>query len=250
MKAVRIKLYQNLVNYRRELSYGYVQTYPLPTPSMVRGMAHALLGLDKYHSLKISIQGNYLSVITNLQRVYKFDRDRSSRPNNPYDVVVANAKKTAMHGIMFVDEIVDMELLLHVCFDNEDLNRHLLEAVRQKTVILGRNEDIALVDMEDTSLVEISEFSEEYRLHYNIFLSPELCRKEHLEGTYYRLPFYYEPVKSFADKRIFKYIDAVYIAKGNKIQYSAIKVDSKGDIVNFLELNEGSNCSNHLNNLK
>lgn len=236
MKAVRIKLYQNMVNYRRELSYGYVQTYPLPTPSMVKGMAHAILNLDSYHSLKISIQGSYASVVTNMQKVYKFDRDRASRPNNPYDLVVGNSKKTATHGVMFVDEIVDIELLLHVSFDEEYLSEQLLEAVRQKTVILGRNEDIARVDFEGTSLVDILPSDNGYRLPYNMYLNPEICRNEQLEGTYYRLPFYYEPVSSFNDKRIFKYTDAVYIAKGNKLEDSEVLVDSDGNLVSFLSI--------------
>lgn len=236
MRAVRIKLYQNMVNYRRELSFGYVQTYPLPTPSMVKGMAHALLDLNSYHNLKLSIQGNYESVVTNMQKVYKFDRDRASRPNNPYDVVVGNSNKTATHGIMFVDEIVDMELLLHISFDEENLNEQLLEAVRQKTVVLGRNEDIAHVDFEYTGLVNILPSDNEYRLPYSIYLKPEICKNEQLEGTYYRLPFYYEPVSSFNDKRIFKCADAVYVAKGNKIQYSDITVDNDGNLVSFLSI--------------
>lgn len=236
MRAVRIKLYQNMVNYRRELSFGYVQTYPLPTPSMVKGMAHALLNLDKYRNLKISIQGDCESVVTNMQKVYKFDRDRASRPNNPYDVVVGNSNKTATHGVMFVDEIVDMELILHISFDDENLNGQLLDAVRQKTVVLGRNEDIARVDFEDTCLVDILSSNGEYRLPYSIYLKPDICKNEQLEGTNYRLPFYYEPVSSFNDKRIFKYADAVYIAKGNKIQYSDITVDNDGNLVSFLSI--------------
>lgn len=236
MKAVRIRLYQNMVNYRKELSFGYVQTYPLPTPSMVKGMAHRLLNLDKYHNLKISIQGNYASVVTNMQRVYKFDRRRSDRPNNPYDVVVGNSKVTSTHGIMFVDEIVDMELLLHISFDNEDLNEQLLQAIKQNTVILGRNEDIAKVDFEDTAIVDILSYNNEYRLLYSIYLNPLICKNEQLEGTYYRLPFYYEPVSSFKDKRIFKYVDVVYIAKENKIRYSEIMIDSYGNLVNFISI--------------
>ncbi|BCB96811.1 CRISPR-associated protein Cas5 [Dissulfurispira thermophila] len=239
MRAVRIKLYQNMVNYRRELSFGYVQTYPLPTPSMIKGMAHGLLNLDKYHNLKISIQGNYSSVVTNMQKVYKFDRDRASRPNNPYDVIVGNANKTAMHGVMFVDEIVDMELMLHISFDEDNLNEQLLEAVRRKTVVLGRNEDIAQVDFEGTNLVDILSSNNEYRLPYSIYLNPEICRNEQLEGTHYRLPFYYEPVSSFNDKRIFRYVDAVYIAKGNKIQYSDVIIDSDGNLVSFLSIKNG-----------
>lgn len=236
MKAVRIKLYQNMVNYRRELSFGYVQTYPLPTPSMIKGMAHALLDLKEYHNLKISIQGNYESVVTNMQKVYKFDRDRASRPNNPYDLIVSNSRKTAVHGVMFVDEIVDMELLLHISFDDEGLNEQLLDAVKQNTVVLGRNEDIARVDFEDTKLVDISPSDYKYKLPYNIYLKQEICKKEQLEGTYYKLPFYYQPVSSFSDKRIFTYADAVYITKDNKLQYSDIAIDSGGYLVSFLSI--------------
>jgi CRISPR-associated protein Cas5t len=237
MKAVRIKLYQNMVNYRKELSYGYVQTYPLPTPSMVKGMAHALLNLDSYHNMKISIQGNYASVITNMQKVYKFDRDRASRPNNPYNVIVGTSQKTATHGVMFVDEIVDMELLLHISFDNDYLNEKLLEAVSQKTVVLGRNEDIARVDSEETKSVDVISSDNEYRLEYSIYLKPEICRHEHIEGTCYRLPFYYEPVHSFNDKRIFKYVDAVYVTKGNKVQeYPHLTIDRDGNLISFLSI--------------
>lgn len=236
MRAVRIKIYQNMVNYRRELSFGYVQTYPLPTPSMVKGMVHALLDLDKYHNLQISIQGDYESVVTNMQRVIKFDRDRAYRPNNRYDVIVGNSNKTATHGVMFVDEIADMELLLHISFDDERLNEQLLDAVRQKTVVLGRNEDIARVDFEGTCLVDILPSDDEYRLPYSIYLKPDICKKEQLEGTYYRLPFYYEPISSFSDKRIFKYADAVYIAKDNKIQNSEITIDYDGNLVSFLSI--------------
>lgn len=239
MRAVRIRLYQNIVNYRRELSFGYVQTYPLPTPSMVKGMAHALLDLDSYHNLKLSIQGNYASVVTNMQKIYKFDSVRDDKKKGFIDRrqrLFADGPKTLNQGVMFVDEIVGMELILHISFDEENLNEQLLAAVRQKTVVLGRNEDIARVDFEDTRLVNILSSGDEYRLPYSIYLKPELCKSEQLEGTYYRLPFYYEPVSSFNDKRIFKYADAVYIAKGNRIQYSDITVDNDGNLVSFLSI--------------
>ena len=137
MTAVRIKIYQNLVNYRRELSYGYVQTYPLPTPSMVRGMVHAILNLDKYHKLKISIQGNYKSVVTNMQKIYKFDSVRDDKKTGSIDSrprIYADGPKTVNQGVMFVDEIVDMDLLLHICFDEEELNEQLFKAVKHEMI--------------------------------------------------------------------------------------------------------------------
>jgi CRISPR-associated protein Cas5t len=206
---------------------------------MIKGMAHALLDLNKYHNLKISIQGNYESVVTNMQKIYKFDSVRDDKKKGEIDPrprLYADGPKVLNHGVMFVDEIVNIELLLHISFDDEGLNKKLLEAVKQKTVILGRNEDIAYVDFEDTGLVDVLSSGGEYRLPYNIYLKPEICKKEQLEGTYYRLPFYYDDVSSFNDKRIFKYVDAVYITKGNRIQYSDITVDNDGNFVSFLSI--------------
>ncbi|HPD57899.1 MAG TPA: CRISPR-associated protein Cas5 [Smithellaceae bacterium] len=236
MKVLRLKLYQNLVNYRREMSYGYVQTYPLPTPSMIRGMAHGLLGInDGYKPLKISIQGNFDSVTTNMQKVFKFDRSPEARPENPYIINLKSSLRTAKHGVQFVDLIVNMKLLLHITFDDASLTEALDDAVRMKTVVLGRNEDIAGVDFTETGLVDIEEASDEITLNYNGYLSPDLCRQEQLSGTHYRLPFYYNDVQSIEDKRIFHFADAVYIAKGNKIENVSFMKDSKGDLVSLLE---------------
>lgn len=240
MQAVRIKLYQNLVNYRIGLSYGYVQTYPLPTPSMVRGMVHNLLGLKEYKNLKISIQGEYKSIITDLQKVYKFDRVRDDKKKGIVDnrprVYAGDQKRSLNQGILFIDEIVDMDLILHISFEEEYLNNKLLEVVLSKTVVLGRNEDIAYVDFENTKIVHVQSLEDEdgYRLRYNMYLTPEVCKKSQLSGTYYRLPFYYHPVSSFEDKRIFEYVDVVYVTKGAKLEGDVL-VDEDGYLVSFLE---------------
>lgn len=236
MKALRLKLFQNLVNYRRELSYGYVQTYPLPTPSMIKGMAHSLLDLTEYKNLKISIQGNYDSIVTNMQKVYKFDRPPSQRPENPYIVNIAGKSKTAKHGVQFVDLIVNAGLLLHIAFDDEIFTDKLHERVKSETVVLGRNEDIAMVDFAETCITDIAESQEEIKLKYNMFLSTDLCKSEQISGPHYRLPFYYEPVSSWDEKRIFKFANAVYVGQNEKIQESKFNIDSKGDIVSFLEV--------------
>jgi len=237
MKALRLKLYQNLVNYRREMSYGYVQTYPLPTPSMIRGMAHWLLGIndgDDYKPLKISIQGDFDSVTTNMQKVYKFDRYRKENEGR-LAVIHTPSKQMLNQGVQFVDLVVNMNLLLHIAFDDASLTEALDGAVRMKTVVLGRNEDIASVDFVETGLVDVEEDSDEITLNYNAYLAPDLCRKEQLSGTHYRLPFYYDKVESKGDKRIFHFSNAVYIAKGNKIENAFFMKDSKGDLVSLLE---------------
>ena len=128
-----------------------------------------------------------------------------------------------------------MNLLLHIAFDDAALTEALDGAVKMKTVILGRNEDIARVDFVETGLVDIEEVSTEITLNYNGYLSPDLCRQEQLSGTHYRLPFFYDDVQSLEDKRIFHFADAVYIAKGNKIENVSFLRDSKGDLVSLLE---------------
>jgi len=128
-----------------------------------------------------------------------------------------------------------MNLLLHIAFDDASLTEALDDAVRMKTVVLGRNEDIACVDFNETGLVDIEEDDGEITLNYNTYLSPDLCEKEQLSGTHYRLPFYYDELQSIEDKRIFHFANAVYIAKGNKIENVSFVKDSKGDLVSLLE---------------
>ncbi len=242
MKALKLQLYQNMANYRREMSYGYVQTYPLPTPSMIKGMAHSLLELDRFENLKISIQGNFKSIVTNMQKIIKFDRDPNERPDNPYKISIASSPKTAIHAVMFVDEIVDMNLLLHLAFEDETLTYKLLDAVKEKTVILGRNEDIARVDYKKTKIVPIkNDEADGYKLEYNIFAPKEFVNEAGLSGTHYRLPFYYKPVSDFTDKRIFEFVDTVYIAKGCTVDnYVEITLDEENDIAFFLEVDNFS----------
>jgi len=230
MDAVKIKLYQNFVNYRRELSFGYVQTYPLPTPSMVKGMVHSILNLNEFHNLKISIQGNYSTIVTNMQKVIKFDR--KGRYDIP--VIVRGAEQSINFGLLFIDLIADINLILHIQFENPELNEKLYKEIQKKLVILGRNEDIARVD--DVKIVKISKYNKEFELENNIYLDPQICKKSGIKGTVYRLPFYYENVNSFDDKRIFKYVDVIYVNSGEEISDTPILVDEEEDIVSFLSI--------------
>lgn len=239
-QAVRIKLYQNLVNYRLEGSYGYVQSYPLPTPSMVKGMVHSILELNEFENLAISIQGFFDSVVTNLQRVYKFDRFR--KENEDKLPVLKTTKKLMLNrGIIYVDEIVNMNLILHICFDNEYLTEKLAKVMKKRTIILGRNEDIANVDYNESGLVNLKVNENDMLLKNNIYLTPEICKEYDIIGSYYHLPFYYEPVKTFKDKRIFKRVRAVYVAKNTLLEIGDCKdiyLDELNNPICFLRITD------------
>ena len=235
MEVVKIKLYQNMVNYRKEMSYGYVQTYPLPTPSMVRGMIHSLIEAKEYYTLRISIQGNYSSVVTNMQKIFKFDR--KGRYPIPVAVNSNEYNQSVNRGLMYVDQIVDINLLLHISFYDKSLNNKLVEAINNSTVILGRNEDIARVD--ECKIVELQkETARKQRLLHNIYLPKEFCINNSLTGTAFRLPFKYSDVESFADKRIFDFVDVKFISEGREFNKEKLHVDNEGIPVALLGIDD------------
>lgn len=59
MKALRLVVYQNSANYKKEETVENKMTYPLPPPSTVIGALHAACGYQEYHPMDISIQGCY-----------------------------------------------------------------------------------------------------------------------------------------------------------------------------------------------
>ena len=59
MKALRIILKQSSANYRKAGTIDNKMTYPLPIPSTIIGALHNIYGYTEYHSIDISIQGNY-----------------------------------------------------------------------------------------------------------------------------------------------------------------------------------------------
>lgn len=231
MYVVKLKLYQNMVNYRKEMSYGYVQTYPLPTPSMIRGMVHSLIEAKKYYPLKISIQGNYNSIVTNMQKIFKFDR--KGRYPIPVAVNSNEYNQSVNRGLMFVDQIVDINLLLHISFSDVSLNDKLVESINNSIVILGRNEDMARVD--ECKIIELqNEMGRKQRFPHNIYLPKEFCINNNLTGTVFRLPFKYNNVESFADKRIFDFVYVKYISEGREFNKEKLPVDDDGSPVALL----------------
>ncbi len=224
-QCLKVNLYQSLVNYRRENSFGYVQSYPLPTPSMVRGMIHALLDLRHYEPFDVAIQGAFDSVSTNMQRIIKLDRDPKSRPKNPYHVTVGHSEKTATHGVMFVDQLVDVRLRLYIRFQNNpELIHALHDAMYKQTITLGRHEDFCRLD--NIQIIELTgdTAGEDYTLEGNTYV--QLADLANPMGTILRLPYYYAPVQRFEDKRIFKRIEASFLADGATVRFnSTVDID-------------------------
>ena len=62
MKVLRIILKQSSANYRKAGTVDNKMTYPLPIPSTIIGALHNICGYTDYHSMDISIQGNFEAV--------------------------------------------------------------------------------------------------------------------------------------------------------------------------------------------
>ena len=68
MEVLRIILTQSSANYRKAGTVDNKMTYPLPIPATVIGALHNICGYTEYHSMDISIQGNFEAVSKDMYR--------------------------------------------------------------------------------------------------------------------------------------------------------------------------------------
>lgn len=75
LKAIRLKISQQLPNYRKATSFLTKESYPLPPYSSVIGMIHVACGFTpgEYHGMKLCIQGKYVGDIMDLATVYDLE---------------------------------------------------------------------------------------------------------------------------------------------------------------------------------
>lgn len=154
MKAIRLKLKQNLVNYKLPTSFQLKETYPLPPYSTVIGMIHNACGFIDYKPMQISIQGKYHSKVNDLATRYefkngmKFDASRHQLKVGDYGIA---------RGISTVELLTDVELLIHIVPEEQDLVEEIYNSFRmpREYLSLGRREDLIVI--EEVKKVEIKE---------------------------------------------------------------------------------------------
>lgn len=142
MKAIKLKLYQNMVNYKVPTSFQLKESYPLPPYSTVIGMVHSLCDFKEYKPMKISISGNYFSKVNNLYTRHEF--------NNSDNVIKGSAT---------IELLVDVNLTIHIIPENqsEEFLNMIFEAFKypREYPSLGRREDIVLI--KDVKIVNVEE---------------------------------------------------------------------------------------------
>lgn len=176
MKAIKLKLYQNMVNYKVPTSFQLKESYPLPPYSTVIGMVHSLCDFKEYKPMKISISGNYFSKVNNLYTRHEF--------NNSDNVI---------KGPATIELLVDVNLTIHIIPEDqsEEFLNMIFEAFKypREYPSLGRREDIVLI--KDVKIVDV----EKKKLERDISNGEE-------DFAYIPVNFIQEKLVNYGDKKI------------------------------------------------
>ena len=230
MKAIKLKLYQNMVNYKIPTSFQLKESYPLPPYSTVIGMVHSLCDFKEYKPMKIGISGRHQLNV------------------NGYGI---------NRGVATAELLVDVNLTIHIIPEDQsgEFLNTIFEAFKypREYPSLGRREDIVLikdvriVDVEKKEIEEDLENGEEVFAYIPLsfvydekveFGSP--TSGIHVCGTRYELTKNYE-LKNIGTKAKPKFIrewkkeEVLYSSNITALEDEIVPIDEDNEIV-FCEL--------------
>ncbi len=214
MKAVRLKLEQELVNYKVPTSFQLKETYPLPPYSTVSGMVHAICGFEEYKTMKISVQGKYLSKVNDLYTRYEF------KPETSFEAGRHQLETRGFgvnRGVATCELLTEVELLIHIIPEDDTLIKTIENAFKMPLEFpsLGRREDLVVikevkvVDINEKNLKDDIELDNNYAAYIpEKMLDDEsiiITGEDHLSvkhsGTRYKINKYYEKVNYGTKKK-------------------------------------------------
>lgn len=144
MKAIKVRLFQDLTNYKKPTSFQLKESYPLPPYSTVIGMVHNLCRYENYVDMQISIQGKYISKVNDLYTRYEFKNGTEFNPSRHQ----LNADGFGIgQGIATAELLSQVELLIHICPTEQERVEEIYHAFLNpwEYPSLGRREDLALI---------------------------------------------------------------------------------------------------------
>lgn len=231
LKAIKIELEQNLVNYKKPTSFQLKESYPLPAPSTVIGMVHVACGFTVYKDMDVSISGRYASKVYDLYTRYEFGGMKYEKDRHQIEAKTTNKSYGIGRGVSTAELLVDMELVLHIVPKDKSLLEIICSAFKEPNeyISLGRREDLVLiknVEIVDLEEVEADEKVLNENLNYYIPLS---CMEDNqVKGTVYNLNKIYKP-KSYNKTVVREWIKvkAIYCSgKKTNIEYSNVFIDN------------------------
>ncbi|MCP4157948.1 MAG: type I-B CRISPR-associated protein Cas5, partial [bacterium] len=196
-EAIKLRLYQDLVNYKTPTSFQLKESYPLPPYSTVIGMVHNACGFTEYVPMSVSIQGDYFSKVNNYQIVYYFKSGMAYEPARHQFYVESkslNKKYGITRATAHVELLVDVNLVIHITLEDQTRLREVYEKLKKPVdyISLGRREDIAQVSEIKIVDVEEKEFDEDMSLKNNTYIPANLETIGSIEGTIYDLNVTYK----------------------------------------------------------
>lgn len=248
MQAIRLKMCQNMVSYRKPTSFQLKETYPLPPPSTVIGMIHRLCDYKEYHEMDVSIQGKHYSKVNDLYTIYEF-KTGGKYQKDRHNINVGGYGMTK--GVSNIELLVDVELLIHIVPHKQEEVKEIYEALKnpKEYPSLGRNEDLVIIDEVKKVKIIDEELEEELTLDpfYSAYIPEDYIKqdtisidvggkKRNLPGTKYKLSKDYT-LKNIGNKKAPKFIrkwNKVNVIYGSKIfvdQDEDIKIDEDKNIV-------------------
>ena len=193
-KAIRIKCFQNLVNYRKPSSFIIKETFPLPPYSTVLGMIHAACGYREFHPMKLCIQGTNRGTVSELYTRYSFSAGTKYEEGRHQLCVEDGEKYGIFRGIANVELVCDNDMVIHVIPEEKDFEK-VYESLKNppQYLSLGRYED--LLDIERVDIVNIHE-EEEVITKRDMYIPVKYgIELGHTHGTVYNLTREYEITK-------------------------------------------------------
>lgn len=209
-KLLKIKIYQPFANFRKPFSYGIVDSFPLPPPSTVKGWLHNVLGAKngEYFKMAVSICGRFNSVVYDIQRIIKFDRPRG-------EVTLPELSARVVSSIIYVTNLVDVELCIHVNSEKEVLER-IYEDIFTSYWGLGRKEDLMQIESVgffEPRVIDYRRYIKQRRPNIGMYLKNTTGEKFMIDGIRFRLNNRYEKTKNglrvFTDKKDVVFIESL-----------------------------------------
>ncbi|MGN2370735.1 type I-B CRISPR-associated protein Cas5b [Clostridium cagae] len=237
-KAVKIEIYQNLVNYKKPTSFQIKETYPLPPPSTVIGMVHFACDYKEYIPMSVAIEGKYHSKINDLYTRYEFAAAsyEEGRHQVKLDSVKYNKSFGMMKGVSTTELLVDTELTLYICPDDEERIYEIYNAfcTPREYLSLGRREDIVKINCVEIAEIEENEIEENITLKLDTYVPENFLKDTNSHATIYTLNKDYtlKTIKKGVEVRTWNKVKVSHCVEGKTVINDETKV--------YRDINDGS----------
>ncbi|OEH93022.1 type I-B CRISPR-associated protein Cas5b [Bacillus solimangrovi] len=231
MKALRLKLFQETACYKKPHAFKVAESYPLPPFSTVKGMLHALLNAKSFIPMKLCIQGNYDTIISDYQTHYFFKKNHTNEFALTTDGLAVSRDYSDITTMpIYMHMLYHVQLVIYVQAEEQVLY-DLKEAFysTDNHISLGRHEDLVRVD--ECEIVHLEEPEDDVDLTLNAYVPKSFI---HSGDSYMplRLNWTYRIIQNV---RVWDKLEVGYMQSGTTIEADQenLYVDDEGRVVFF-----------------